>query len=202
MDLAEVCGQEQAKRALILAAAGLDRHLGEVVVSSRPDLAQFQCNGALPAARTAGRNSREIAADVVNSGATRHAGLELSATIDPLEIVGAHPAQALRHVCGHAHAGTDGLAVGVAAGFAGLVAGLVVATLLAWLTKAWGRMSAPAPELRSLPARERVGRGLRERRKARTVDMATELAEGAVLLFAAPVVAFLATLLLGSVLSR
>jgi arginyl-tRNA synthetase len=31
-------------------ANGLDRQFGEVVVSQRPDLGQFQCNGALPGA--------------------------------------------------------------------------------------------------------------------------------------------------------
>ena len=42
-------------------AAGLDSGYGEVSVSNRPDLGQFQCNGALAAARRAGRNPREIA---------------------------------------------------------------------------------------------------------------------------------------------
>jgi arginyl-tRNA synthetase len=46
-------------------AAGLDGAHGMVVVSQRPDLGQFQCNGALAAARGAGRNPREIAQDVV-----------------------------------------------------------------------------------------------------------------------------------------
>ena len=47
------------------AAEGLDRALGEVVVSQRPELADFQCNGAMPAAKAAGRNPREIAEAVV-----------------------------------------------------------------------------------------------------------------------------------------
>ena len=42
-------------------AAGLDSGYGEVSVSNRPDLGQFQCNGALAAARRAGRSPREIA---------------------------------------------------------------------------------------------------------------------------------------------
>lgn len=46
---------------------GLDRSFGEVVVSNRPDLAQFQCNGALPAAKAAGRNPREVALGVVDA---------------------------------------------------------------------------------------------------------------------------------------
>jgi arginyl-tRNA synthetase len=44
---------------------GLDATLGRVGVSDRPDLADFQCNGALAAAKMARRNPREIAAEVV-----------------------------------------------------------------------------------------------------------------------------------------
>ncbi|MDE0168356.1 MAG: arginine--tRNA ligase [bacterium] len=44
---------------------GLDPAHGSVLVSNRPDLGQFQCNGALAAARQARRNPREIAASVV-----------------------------------------------------------------------------------------------------------------------------------------
>ncbi|WP_411818438.1 arginine--tRNA ligase [Hyphococcus sp. DH-69] len=43
------------------AAEGLDRGLGAVKTADRPDLAQFQCNGALPAAKVAKKNPREIA---------------------------------------------------------------------------------------------------------------------------------------------
>ncbi|WP_031555508.1 arginine--tRNA ligase [Parvularcula oceani] len=43
------------------AAEGLDPALGAVRVSDRPDLAQFQCNGALAAARQAKANPRAIA---------------------------------------------------------------------------------------------------------------------------------------------
>jgi len=46
------------------AAAGLGREFGAVVPSVRPDLSQFQCNGAFPAARVARRNPKQIAADV------------------------------------------------------------------------------------------------------------------------------------------
>jgi len=46
------------------AAAGLPAALGRVTASDRPDLADFQCNGALPAAKQAGRNPREVAAEV------------------------------------------------------------------------------------------------------------------------------------------
>ena len=43
------------------AGAGLAEGLGRVTVSDRPDLADFQSNGALAAAKAAGRNPREIA---------------------------------------------------------------------------------------------------------------------------------------------
>ena len=47
------------------AAAGLPAELGRVTPSDRPDQADFQCNGALPAAKVAKRDPREIAAEVV-----------------------------------------------------------------------------------------------------------------------------------------
>ncbi len=43
------------------AAEGLPAEFGTVQVSDRPDLAQFQCNGALSAAKQAKKNPREIA---------------------------------------------------------------------------------------------------------------------------------------------
>src|ERR1700744_145937 len=43
------------------AAEGLSPDLGTVQPSDRPDLAQFQCNGALPAAKAAKQNPRAIA---------------------------------------------------------------------------------------------------------------------------------------------
>ncbi|UTP39029.1 arginine--tRNA ligase [Phenylobacterium sp. LH3H17] len=62
------------------AAAGLPAELGRVTPSDRPDLADFQCNGALPAAKRAGRNPREVAAEVVAglAGDTRLAGVEIA----------------------------------------------------------------------------------------------------------------------------
>jgi arginyl-tRNA synthetase len=47
------------------AAEGLSADHGRVTVSDRPDLADFQSNGALAAAKAAGRNPREIATGVV-----------------------------------------------------------------------------------------------------------------------------------------
>jgi arginyl-tRNA synthetase len=48
------------------AALGLDAAWGLVVASQRPELAQFQCNGALGAAKQTDRNPRDLAAEVVD----------------------------------------------------------------------------------------------------------------------------------------
>lgn len=49
---------------------GLPAEFGEVVPSQRPELAQFQCNGAMAAAKTAGKPPREIATAVAGQIAT------------------------------------------------------------------------------------------------------------------------------------
>jgi len=49
---------------------GLPAELGEVLPSQRPELAQYQCNGAMAAAKQAGKPPREIAAAVADSLAT------------------------------------------------------------------------------------------------------------------------------------
>jgi len=54
MDLSRMAGEA-------FAAEGLDSAFGMVQVSDRPDLAQFQCNGALAAAKAAKANPRAIA---------------------------------------------------------------------------------------------------------------------------------------------
>jgi arginyl-tRNA synthetase len=46
-------------------AQGLDPAMGAVKVADRPDLAQFQCNGAMAAAKAAKKNPREVAAAIV-----------------------------------------------------------------------------------------------------------------------------------------
>lgn len=48
----------------VFAEQGLDPSLGLVVPSSHPERSQFQCNGAMAAARTAGRSPQEIAEEV------------------------------------------------------------------------------------------------------------------------------------------
>ena len=59
---------------------GLDRGLGRVVLSQRPELGQFQVNGAMAAAGQAGRPPRQIAEAVIDQiGATnRFAALEVA----------------------------------------------------------------------------------------------------------------------------
>ena len=47
------------------AAEGLSPDFGLVQVSDRPDLAQFQCNGAMAAAKAAKTNPRAIAEKIV-----------------------------------------------------------------------------------------------------------------------------------------
>ncbi|MEX2422589.1 MAG: arginine--tRNA ligase [Acidimicrobiia bacterium] len=44
---------------------GLDPTLGDVVPSQRPELAQFQCNGVMAGSKQAGRNPRDVAAEIV-----------------------------------------------------------------------------------------------------------------------------------------
>lgn len=48
-------------------AAGYDPAWGAVRVSDRPDLAQFQCNGAMPAAKASRKAPRDVAAQVVET---------------------------------------------------------------------------------------------------------------------------------------
>jgi len=48
-------------------ASGLPADFGRVTASDRPDLADFQCNGALAAAKSAKRDPREIAVQVVGA---------------------------------------------------------------------------------------------------------------------------------------
>ena len=46
---------------------GIDRGFGEVSISQRPELSQFQCNGALGAAKKEGRPPRDIAVSVIEA---------------------------------------------------------------------------------------------------------------------------------------
>lgn len=62
--LSELAGQA-------FAHLGLPAYHGEVVPSQRPELAQFQCNGAMAAAAAAGKPARDIAVSVANQLGTR-----------------------------------------------------------------------------------------------------------------------------------
>src|SRR5581483_11966905 len=64
------------------AAEGLPEDLGLVTVADRPDLAQFQCNGALAAAKIAKANPRAIAEKIA-------ARLKQNAILSKVEIAGA-----------------------------------------------------------------------------------------------------------------
>lgn len=51
----------------VFAAQGLPPDMGRVKVADRPDLAQFQCNGAMAAAKAAKKNPREVAQVIVDA---------------------------------------------------------------------------------------------------------------------------------------
>ena len=50
----------------VFESQGLDNSFGRVTVSDRADLAQFQCNGAMAAAKAAKKNPREVAGVIVD----------------------------------------------------------------------------------------------------------------------------------------
>ena len=58
---------------------GLEARFGEVRRSDKPELADFQCNGAMAAAKAAGRNPREIAGEI--AGALKAHASVLSAEV-------------------------------------------------------------------------------------------------------------------------
>lgn len=60
-------------------AVGLEARFGEVRRSDKPELADFQCNGAMAAAKAAGRNPREIAGEI--AAALKSHPLVLSAEV-------------------------------------------------------------------------------------------------------------------------
>jgi arginyl-tRNA synthetase len=66
--------------AAAFAGEGLDAALGAVKRSDRPDLAQFQCNGAMAAAKAAGKPPRAVAEAVSArlKGAAEIAGVEIA----------------------------------------------------------------------------------------------------------------------------
>ncbi len=64
MDLARQLTDANAKA---FATAGVDARFAEVKRSDRPDLGEFQCNGALAAAKSAGKKPPEIAAEAAKA---------------------------------------------------------------------------------------------------------------------------------------
>src|SRR5580704_9974815 len=64
------------------AEADLAPSLGRVTPSDRPDLADFQCNGALAAAKSAGRKPRDIA-EAVAARLTGDARLQVVSLAGP-----------------------------------------------------------------------------------------------------------------------
>ncbi len=62
-----ITDQLSARFGAAFVALGLDATYGDVVVSSRPELAQFQCNGALAAAKPAGRKPRQLAEELLTT---------------------------------------------------------------------------------------------------------------------------------------
>lgn len=76
-------------------AKQLDAKFGFVTVSDRPDLAQFQCNGALAGAKSVKRNPRELAQEIVvavQADSLRHFADRLDISISaPLQLSIAGP---------------------------------------------------------------------------------------------------------------
>ena len=97
-----------SRLAAAFAAEGLNPELGAVKRSDRPDLAPFQCNGALVAAKTAGKPPMVIAAAIAKrvEGGDGIASVEIAGpgflNIAPTDVLLAARAQ---YVAGHVRAG-------------------------------------------------------------------------------------------------
>jgi arginyl-tRNA synthetase len=66
-EMKDLAGKLSEAAGAAFAKLGLDAGLGAMRRSDRPDLADFQCNGAMAAAKAAKRNPREIAGAVVET---------------------------------------------------------------------------------------------------------------------------------------
>ncbi|MFN7054135.1 arginine--tRNA ligase [Hyphomonas sp.] len=62
--MTSLAGELSAAAGAAFEAMGLAARFGEVRRSDKPELADFQCNGAMAAAKAAGRNPREIAGEI------------------------------------------------------------------------------------------------------------------------------------------
>lgn len=92
------------------ATCGLDPALGEVVLSQRPELGQFQCNGALAGARQARRSPADVASDVVAiiSQDERLARVEIAGPgFINLSVTDSHLAKVLQRIRGDDRRGAD-----------------------------------------------------------------------------------------------
>ncbi len=76
-----LAGQLTAAAGAAFDAMGLAASFGEVRRSDKPDLADFQCNGAMAAAKAAGRNPRDLAAGIA-------AALKAHAAVASAEVAG------------------------------------------------------------------------------------------------------------------
>ncbi len=63
--MTSLAGELSAIAGKAFVSEGLAEHFGQVMLSDRPDLCQFQCNGALAAAKAAKANPRDIATKIV-----------------------------------------------------------------------------------------------------------------------------------------
>lgn len=62
--MTSLAGELTAAAGAAFEAMGLEARFGDVRRSDKPELADFQCNGAMAAAKAAGRNPREIAGEI------------------------------------------------------------------------------------------------------------------------------------------
>src|SRR5262249_33799344 len=67
MGMKDLAGLLSEAAGAAFAGLGLDAGLGAMRRSDRPDLADFQCNGAMAAAKAAKKNPREIAGAIVEA---------------------------------------------------------------------------------------------------------------------------------------
>src|SRR5215510_6925059 len=77
----DLAGRLSEAAGAAFAKLGLDAGLGAMRRSDRPDLADFQCNGAMAAAKAAKKNPREIASAVAEA-------LRTSALVASAEVMG------------------------------------------------------------------------------------------------------------------
>ncbi|HCK83170.1 MAG TPA: arginine--tRNA ligase, partial [Hyphomonadaceae bacterium] len=62
--MTEIASALSAANAAVFAKLGLDSKHAEVRRSDRPEIADFQCNGAMAAAKAAGKKPQELAGEI------------------------------------------------------------------------------------------------------------------------------------------